>query len=150
MISDSESESSDVEFDSLSDVSIENPGCASEEGDFSVTDPPDSSSSSSSESDLAPEIWDSDSESDDESEAGGLHSLKFHYIPSYFLLFFQLCYHVSEFDFVNTPTILQSDKTVPKLATDFPKSLKKQFNMKPLSSMYLWGIQPRVSLLDQP
>lgn len=76
MISDSESESSDVEFDSLSDVSIENPGCASEEGDFSVTDPPDSSSSSSSESDLAPEIWDSDSESDDESEAGGLHSLK--------------------------------------------------------------------------
>lgn len=144
----SESGSSDVEFGDP-----DNPGSAGE-GDFevnAVTDPPDSSSSSS-ESDLAPEIWDSDSEPDDNSDksevGGGMHSqvtVKLHYILSYFLLFFQLCYHVSDrglqhilnlilaiFHFL--PVLLQSDNTV-KLATDFPKtlySLKKQFNVKAL------------------
>ena len=58
----------------------------------------DSSSSSSDESDdLAPEIWSDDSDTDSEKETiSPQHNRMIYYVLSYFLLFFQLCYHVSD------------------------------------------------------
>ena len=56
-----------------------------------------------SSDDLAPEIWDDDSEPDIEQEGGIFPTQQGRMIQycvlSYFLLFFQLCYHVSDRDF---------------------------------------------------
>ena len=102
----------------------------------------------SDDSDSALEIWESDSEDGDDSVAGGggvgMHCqvlTNLHYFLSYFLLFFQLCYHVSDRGIQHILNLLSSlfcyistisGKTL-QLAADFPNTLysvKKQFNVK--------------------
>ena len=106
-----------------------------------------SSSSSSDESDLAPELWDSDSTDDESFETGSASQWEivnnFSYILSYFLLFFQLCYHVSDrglyqvlnficsiFEWLSA--ILPGNDLASKISSNFPRtiySLRKVFGL---------------------
>lgn len=106
-----------------------------------------SSSSSSNHSDSAPEIWESDSEPDEESFCLQASNItRINYVLSYFLLFFQLCYHVSDRGlkhilnllssiFKYLSVILQNSEFILQLSFNFPRtlySLKKEFDVKTL------------------
>lgn len=104
-------------------------------------------SSSDESDDLAPEIWDSDSDTDSEA-AGDIppsHSVKgLNYVLSYFLLFFQLCYRLSDrglqhiMSFISSlllwlTTLFRGNDTLSQLSSQFPKtiySLRKAFGIQ--------------------
>ena len=105
-------------------------------------------SSSDESDDLAPEIWDEDSEPDSEQEDifPSQQGRMIHYVLSYFLLFFQLCYHISDRGLQHILTLISSifywlskvvtgagKEVLIQLSTSFPKtlySLKKTFGAK--------------------
>ena len=100
----SESFPSTTGYNMLEDTNVRG-GTTTRDGDGSLMplsdqhEPDVINNSSSDESDdLAPEIWDEDSEPDSEQEDifPSQQGRMIHYVLSYFVLFFQLCYHISD------------------------------------------------------
>ena len=99
-----------------------------------------SSNSNDSADSLAPEIWDAESDVDDAesepSETASQNIRNIHYVLSYFLLFFQLCYHVSDRGLQHIINLLSSvlhvhllssivsgNNIIAQLSSGFPKTI---------------------------
>ncbi len=111
----------------------------------------DSSVEEQSEVELAPEIWEADSDSDNDGEirsmSDNLKNVQF--ILSYFILFFQLCYRISDrgvrhlLNFISSLFLFLStivpNANIKDFALIFPKtiySLKKEINFTNMLKRY--------------